>query len=104
MGDVHESGYVLRDHLYHLEDKLLNREEFANILKLADAGQKPLGFDLSTRVKVDPALVGKSLWIGIFEFEFGRPAWDRDAVVVDQETRQMIEREVTRPLSRERWV
>lgn len=104
MGIVQESGYVLANHLYILEDdRRIKMKEFDRILQLADRGHRPPACDEDTRVKVDPALSGKNLWIGIFEFELERDPMDRDAVVIDPETRQMIEREVTRPLSRERW-
>lgn len=106
MGIVRESGYVLANHFYPLGEKgAMQAEEFDEILRSADAGQKPSDFDYNPRVKVDPALCGKKLWIGMFEFETDRSdVWDRDAVVVDPETRQLIAREVMRPLSRKHWV
>lgn len=106
MGEVQASGYVLANHWYPLEglDKKPDRKQFEDILVRAEAGhKKPPGFDPFTRVKVDPALAGRELWIGMLEYELGREIWDRDAVVIDLKTRKMVEREVLRPLARERW-
>lgn len=105
-GIVRASGYVLGgDRYYPLGSrKDILVDEYEQILIAAEAGLEPPGFEESTRVKVDPALAGKELWIGIFDLELGRSdVWDREAVVIDLETRAMIEREVLRPLSAERW-
>ncbi len=103
-GTVRESGYVLADHYYVIDGQEgIQVDEFEQILRSADEGKEPTGFSHYTMVKVDPELAGRELWVGVFEFELSRDVWDRDAVVVDPETRQMIAREVGRPLHPERW-
>lgn len=104
IGTVRKSGYVLADHFYPLGAKRdMAAEEFEGILKAVEEGQASPGFSDEPRVKVDSILCGKKLWIGMFEFELGRDdIYDRDAVVIDPETRQMIEREVVHTLSYQR--
>lgn len=107
-GKVGKSGYILTDHFYSLgKRKGLKSEGFEEILISADLGQEPADFDNQVEVKVDPALYspGKELLVIVFQPDLSRtvPLWRKDAVVVDPETRQMVEREVVYPLSYERW-
>lgn len=102
-GIVRESGYVLADHFYSLGDKSIGADEFEGILSSADGGKAPPAFDPYIRVKVDPALVGRKLWIGVLDPGLIGPWWDMDAVVIDPEERIMIAREVVRPLAPETW-
>lgn len=94
MGIVRKSGYVLANHFYSVGQRGgINVEEFERILESVDDGQEPLGFSPYRRVKVDPTLVGRKLWVCIFEPDF-RPIWYRDAVVIDPETRKLVDRKI----------
>lgn len=104
IGVVQKSGYVLANHFYTFRgNQGIGMEEYDQILQLADKDRRTPVTDEHTRVKVDPVLQGKKLWVCIFDLELARTIWDREAVVIDPETRQMIEREVLRPLSAKRW-
>jgi len=103
-GIVRRSGYVLADHFYSVGHReRINVEDFENILESADNGQEPFAFSHFLRVKVDPTLIGRELWMCIFKPDFDIGVWDTDAVVIDPETRKLVDREVLHPLSPKKW-
>lgn len=100
---VWPSGFVLGDCDYPLGKTTINAIELEKILVKAEEGIDPLMYDPHIKVRVDQALSGKRVWLGIFESESIRQSWDRDAVVVDLKSRTMIPKEIVRPLAEEKW-
>lgn len=106
-----ESGFVLPDEDYYIKRSGLgfprsyffrgvglSTEELHQILVTATnpLPEEPPDYLELPFVKVSPDVAGKRLKLLVF-------SQGRDAVVVNPETRQLVEREVTFPLSRARW-
>lgn len=105
IGTVRREGYVLVNGEFWFENdrKAVSGSDLEEILIAAERGRKPPYFSSKTFVKVDQALIGQTLWVGIFAKELDRNPWDREAVVVDPVERIMVAREVVRPLDKANW-
>lgn len=101
-GIVGESGYVLQRY-FRLSGKRITKRRLDRILGEADQGIKPPAFSEDSFIKVDKDLAGQTLLVLTIDPGPYRPDLNQDAVVIDPESRKLVEREVTKPLSLQRW-